>query len=203
MQRTIDHGMLQSLPIQESAQCHNRTGYSYNCALVNYHSVINKMQTIQLEIGNKDIALCALTETWIKDDYDLKPLHICPNGYKSVSIPRSGKTGGGLVLVHKESINVTSRKCKSCNTMECADFTISLPNKTIQLGLLYKSPVVSILQFCQDLATFMKANINELGEYVLLGDLNIHVNKKDKDTMTLPYTLASFGLQNRVEFPTY
>ena len=91
MQRTIDHGMLQTLPIQESAQHHNRTGYKYNCALVSCWSVINKMQTLQLEKENKDIALCALTETWTKEDNNVTPLHICPNGYKLVSIPRSGK----------------------------------------------------------------------------------------------------------------
>ena len=136
MQRT-GHGMLQSLPIQASAQHQNRTGYKYNCALVNCQSVINKIQTIQLEIENKDIALYTLTKTWIKDDDDLIPLCICPNGYKSISIPRSGKTGGGLAMVYKESTNVTSRKCKSYNMVECADFVISLPNKTIQLGLLY------------------------------------------------------------------
>ena len=89
--------------------------------------------------------------------------------------------------------SVTSRECKSYNTMECADFTISLPNKTIQLGILYQPPEESILQFCQDLATYMEANINEPGEYVLLGNLNIHVNRKDdQDTVTLLNTLKEF-----------
>ena len=49
------------------------------------------MQTIQLEIEKKDVALCALTETWIKEDDNLTPLHICASGYISVSIPRSRK----------------------------------------------------------------------------------------------------------------
>ena len=182
--------MLQSLPIQESAQHHNRTGYKYNCTLVNCWPVINKTQTTQLGIENKDIALCALTKTCIKKDDDLAPLHICPNRYKSVSIPRSGRARGGYALLHKESSNVTSRKCKSNNMMECADFIISLPNKNIQLGLLYWPPEESILQFCQDLATYMEVNINELGECVLLGDLNIHVNKEDdQDTIILLNTL--------------
>ena len=93
--------MLQSLPTQESAQHQNRIRYKYSCVLVNCHSVINKIQNLQLEIENKDIALCALTETCIKEDDDLTPLCICPNGYKLVSIQRSEKTGGGPTLVHK------------------------------------------------------------------------------------------------------
>ena len=82
--------------------------------------------------------------------------------------------------------------------MECVDLIISLPNKTIQLSLLYWPPEGSILQSCQDLATYMEVNISELGEHVLLDDLNIHVNKKDdQDTITLLNILTSFGLQNR------
>ena len=43
----------------------------------------------------------------------------------------------------------------------------------------------------------MEVNINAPGEHVLLGGLNIHVNKKDdQDTITLLDTLESFGLQN-------
>ena len=43
-----------------------------------------------------------------------------------------------------------------------------------------------------------------MDEYVLLGNLNIHINKKnDQDTITLLKTLKRFGLQNRVEFPTH
>ena len=50
----------------------------------------------------------------------------------------------------------------------------------------------------------MEVNINELGECVLLCNLNIQVNKKDnQDTITLLDTLEIFGLQNRVEFPTH
>ena len=88
--------------------------------------------------------------------------------------------------------------------IECADFTISLPNKTRQLGLLHQPPEGSILQFCQDLPACMEVNINELGECVLLGNLNIYVNKKvDHYTITFLDTLESFGLQSRVDFPTH
>ena len=89
----MDHGMLQSLPIQESV---NITIGQDTITTVPWSIVgqsINKMQTIQLKIENKDISYCTLTETWIKEDDDLTPLCICPSGYKSVSIPRLGKTG--------------------------------------------------------------------------------------------------------------
>ena len=66
--------------------------------------------------------------------------------------------------------------------MEHANFIISLPNKTIQLGILYQPHEGSILQFYQDLATYVK---------------------EDQDTITLLNTLKEFCLQNRVEFPTH
>ena len=54
---------------------------------------------------------------------------------------------------------------------------------------------------CQDIATYMEANINEMGECVLLGNFNIHLNKKDdQDIITLLDTLESFGLQTGLNF---
>ena len=50
----------------------------------------------------------------------------------------------------------------------------------------------------------MEVNIYVLGEHVLLGSFNIHVNKKDDvDTVIFLDTLQSLGLQNRVEFPAH
>ena len=58
----------------------------------------------------------------------------------------------------------------------------------------------SILQFCQDVASYIEANIKKTGECVLLGDLKICVNKKgDQDTIILLNTLKEFW----PEFPTH
>ena len=64
------------------------------CALVNCRSVVNKSSEIKYEIAQSHLDLLPLTETWIRDDNTLTETQICPPGYKAVSIPRLGRTGG-------------------------------------------------------------------------------------------------------------
>ena len=78
-----------------------------------------------------------------------------------------------LLLFTKTNINLIMGKEYSFNTMECADFNIKLPSKTIHLGLIYRPPDGSVLQFCQELTTYLEQNINTTGDTLLMGDLNI------------------------------
>ena len=87
--------------------------------------------------------------------------------------------------------------------MEYADFSIKLPSKTIHLSLIYRPPDGSVLQFCQELTTYLEQNINTTGNTLLMGDLNIHINDpKDQDNIIFEDTIGSLGLQNHVSFPT-
>ena len=88
--------------------------------------------------------------------------------------------------------------------MECADFSIKLPSKTIHLRQIYRPPDESVLQFCQELTTYLEQNINTTGNTLLMGDLNIHTNDpKNQDTITFEDTIESLGLRNQVNFPTH
>ena len=88
--------------------------------------------------------------------------------------------------------------------MECADFSIKLPSKTIHLGLIYRPPDGSVLQFCQELTTYLEQNINTIGDTLLMGDLNIHTNDpENQDTIIFEDTMEILGLRNQVSFPTH
>ena len=88
--------------------------------------------------------------------------------------------------------------------MECADFSIKLPSKTVHLGLIYRPPDGSVLQFCQELTTSLEQNINTTGDTLLMGDLNIHTNDpENQDTIIFEDTIESLGLGNQVSFPTH
>ena len=67
----------------------NTPGQTKNlqCATINCRSIINKSADLKVEISNNNIDLCALTETWIREDDTITPLELCPPGYKSTSIP--------------------------------------------------------------------------------------------------------------------
>ena len=80
--------------------------------------------------------------------------------------------------------------------MKCADFSIKLPSKTIHLGLIYRLPDGSVLQFCQELTTYLEQNSNTTGDTLLMGDLNIHINDlENQDTIIFEDTIKSSGLE--------
>ena len=172
--------------------------------LINCRLVTNKTQCIQAEIAEANAALSGLTETWIKEDDDITPLQLCPSGYKYISIPRKVRSGGGLTLIYGDNINLKSEKEYSFNTMECADFSIKLPSKTIHLGLIYRPPDERVLQYYQELTTYVEQNINTTDDTLLMGDLNIHINDpENQDTIIFEDTIESLGLSNQVSFPTH
>ena len=77
-----------------------RTGLSItfdcHCDVVNCRSVGNKINDIKYEINNHNLDLCALIETWIKEDENTTiHNHLCPSGYNIISVPHINRTGGG------------------------------------------------------------------------------------------------------------
>ena len=77
------------------------TQSSIHCAMVNCWSIVNKTQTIQMEIATHNIDLCALTETWIKQEHNTTILACCPPNYKAFSMPRPNKTSTGIAIIYK------------------------------------------------------------------------------------------------------
>ena len=67
--------------------------------------------------------------------------------------------------------------------MECADFTVTLPNNTINLSVIYRPPDKSDLSFADDFLNYMESNINSAGKNLFIGDFNIHVkNQSNSNT---------------------
>ena len=130
-------------------------------------------------------------------------MQLCPSGYKCISIPRKVRSGGGRALIYRDNINLKIEKEYSFHTMECADFSIKLPSKTIHLGLIYRPPDGSVLQFCQELTTYLEQDINTTGNTLLMGDLNIHTNDPENQDFTFDDTVESLGLRNQVNIPTH
>ena len=63
---------------------------------VNAHSVNNKVGTLQSIITERNLDICAITETWLKlEDDDLTIKQIPPNGYNIISYPIPNGCMGG------------------------------------------------------------------------------------------------------------
>ena len=75
----------------------------------------------------------------------------------------------------------------------------------INLFVIYRFPNTSVLTFCNDLANVLEESILNLTGYIsLVGDFNIHVDQvHNSDSITFSNFLDSFGLSNKVQFPTH
>ena len=166
--------------------------------------MVNKTQEIQLELVNNNLDLCILTETWIKEGDTITPTRLCSNGYKSISISRQDKVGGGIVIVYKSELNISIARGAPYKTMESSSFIISTGNRLINLIPIYRPPDTNVLEFCNELANLLETNINSSGELTLLGDFNIAVNKPfHAGPATFLDVLVSFNLVNKVDKPTH
>ena len=172
--------------------------------LINCRSVVSKTQEIQLELVNNNLDLCILTETWIKEHDMVTPTRLCPSGYKSLSISRQNRVGGGIAIVYKNKLNVSIARVQPFKSMELSCFSISAGNRLINLITIYRPPDSNVLEFCNELDKLLETNINSSGELILLGDFNIAVNKpSDAEPATFLDVLDSFNLINRVDKPTH
>ena len=173
-------------------------------ALINCRSVINKTQEMQLELIRNNLDLCILTETWIKEGDTITPTRLCPNGYKSLYISRQDKVGGGIAIVYKSELNISSSSDEPHKTMESSLFIISTGTKQLNLTAIYRPPNTNVLELCNELASLLETNINSSSELLLLGDFNIAVNKpSDAGTSTFLDILDSLNLVNKVDKPTH
>ena len=61
----------------------------------------------------------------IREGDDTTAVQLCRDGYSSVSIPREGRIGGGIAIVHRSDITLRSKSVYNYQTMECADFCLT------------------------------------------------------------------------------
>ena len=88
--------------------------------MLNTRSVVNKAPLLHSLIADHDLSLLALTETWIKtDDPPVIKNDPAPPGYRITHVHRENPDqtrGGGLAIVHRDSINVSPRNHSTTHT---------------------------------------------------------------------------------------
>ena len=120
-------------------------------------------------------------------------------------MPKLNKTGSEIAIIYKDRHKVSQNNTYQYTIMQCTDFIVSTPsnNKNTHLAVINWPPDTSTIAFLTDLANNMERNIKTTGDLILLGDFNIHVsNTQSPDTFNINDFLNSFGLTNKVTFPS-
>ena len=157
---------------------------------------------------SRDSDLCVITETWLQGDDKMAHKSIAPDGYKIISHPRTdGRNDSRIPLIYKKFPKVNEeREMQNNQMMECNRFRIELDcHNMVNLYAIYRNPALSVIVFCEELATILKKNILvDRGALMLIGDFNIHIdNPSHADTNIFNDFLYSLSLQSHVNFPTH
>ena len=89
---------------------------------------MNKTAVFKMELMEHNLDVWALTETWIREGDDTTAIQLSPDGYSSMSIPREGRIGGGIAIVHQSDITLRSKPIYNYQIMECAKFLLDFQN---------------------------------------------------------------------------
>ncbi|KAJ8375516.1 hypothetical protein SKAU_G00060960 [Synaphobranchus kaupii] len=147
---------------------------SITFALLNTRSLTNKSPVISELILDNNIDFLLLTETWQQpsDYYALN--QATPTNYCYIAKPRSSGRGGGIAVLHKQSLSVTELDLNLPPMSTFEYLALSLPN-SITAILLYRPPKThpSFLSELSELLTIASSLSNRL---LLTGDFNIHVD---------------------------
>ena len=153
--------------------------------LINPRSCNNKTALMKQFINDLDLDICAITETWLKEDDEIGKTALKPEGYEILSSPHPIRLGGGIAVIYKGDLKVTKSQEHHFGTCGCTDYKISFDHSSYSLGLFYRSDDNPFLAFVNDMVEYMENNITDKSEFLLLGDFNIHVNKlHDEEAIT-------------------
>ncbi len=179
--------------IQISCSSFNDSGrkLSQFCHL-NAQSVKNKTHVIKDYLIEKDVQLCAITETWLKPQNDLEIAEITPPGFKLDPLHRPHNKAGGIAVIHNLKLKAKVSEKGHFASYDYMDIYVPLGSDSIRLLVIYHPPYnylsnpVPDSTFLSEFATHMEKVVPSPGYLVVTGDFNIHVNLLD-----LPYESLS------------
>ena len=134
---------LHSIPIGTKINNNITTSSDKNglqSSLVNIISLYSKAEELKYYIVEKDIDVCAITETWIHMDSIEESLKaIVPEGYGiSSKSHQDGRRDGGIGLIYnKRTVTLVDTFSSEFTDAECALFKINVNQKQLDVCVYY------------------------------------------------------------------
>ena len=211
--RTVS--MLKTIDVQRVHQQTQQQTNTSKCqhikfALLNARSVCNKTALINEHIIANDFDALFITETWLFENADTVINQLLPTGYLFIKRNRKNRSGGGLIVIYKETLDLkkikTSTQTHSFEILEC-----SLKTKTVQYNftLCYRPPTskknkYTINEFHDEFHEFMIDLSTKRKNLYILGDFNIHVNDvSDKPARDFLEMIESLNMRQHVDTETH
>ena len=174
---------------------------------LNARSVNKKAGGICNDLVEEGIDICAITETWLTGDEDTNRVTcgtLTPPGYAMIHAPRKSRRGGGVAIVHKNSLTVSKQSTITYNTFENMEVLLQTGSECVRLCVVYRPPSSSKPQFLEEFTKYLDELATMSGKLLVLGDFNIHMdNHADATAQDLRDLLYSFNLEQHVNHATH
>ena len=181
---------------------------------INARSIVRRGSLISDMITTHDLDVLAVAETWIReDDPDAIKLDSSPSGYGVVHVPRPSRTnrsrGGGLCVIHRESIRVKPQRTAEYNSFECQLLKlVCTQNKTVDnitMATIYRPPTSAADGAFYDELSCLFDGLGDVidgDRFVCCGDFNCAGDDEASISPGLLTVLDAHGLQQLVQSPT-
>jgi hypothetical protein len=204
--QVVNHQNLIPVPVQKCI----KNNLSVTC--INARSVKNKASELADFITDKDIDILAITETWLTSgERDrLSRGELTPKGYHLIDVSRSKGRGGGVGVVHKDTLSVKQQLITAeRSSFECVELLISSGSDVIRLAVVYRPPAGGksgqpTAVFLDEFHKYVDGLATTSGRLLIVGDFNFHFEDvNDIDAQKFKDLLFGFDLQQHVVGPTH
>src|SRR6267154_2096467 len=177
----------------------------------------DKPAFLQEFISDHSIDILAVTETWLTPATLPSTLNsLTPPGYSILRSPRPVGTGGGLALLFRSFLKISSISLPLFSSFESAAYRVTFASSFYIFLLIYRPPPKtkpinlptagsnSFSSFFTDFSLLLEDLVSSPSELIITGDFNLHLDDSScsKSTSFLSL-LHTFDLTQLVSFPTH
>lgn len=107
---------------------------------MNARSIRNKTSDIFELICDSKPDIVAITETWLTTMDSAVKVEVCPEGYKIVDHPRTGRRGGGTALIYSDSFSVKKADAGQKDSFEFSEWLVTSSSHNVRVVIVYRPP---------------------------------------------------------------
>ncbi|XP_030264935.1 uncharacterized protein LOC115576546 [Sparus aurata] len=150
---------------------------------INIRSLSTKALLINNLITEHKLDMIGLCETWLKPNTFLPLNEASPLDYNYAHVARASKQGGGVALIYKSILSLSSNQDIKFTSFEALVLKPSSSNSNslvqgtgFHLVVLYRPPG-PYSQFLEEFGEFIADLVTRSDKILIIGDFNIHLNK--------------------------